>query len=285
MRVVSILQYFFPMMLLLLGLFTLFCYAAPVYADIPVAQVVWVKGSITAVSQDNKERPLKRSDFVYEHEMIKTDATSTGQIVFTDGGLMSLREGTDFKIDSYKYSKEAPPSGNKFIGDLVKGGFRTVTGAISKDHPENYQVNTPVATIGVRGTQYTVYINPQGGLEVSIEKGAISIKNSKGDAELSVNGALYAIVQSKLAAPTTTKTPPPGLKGQPPLQPAKPSTQLQNAAAAAPASGGSTGGKSGGTSSGGTAHGTGSSSGGTGNSNAHGTGGGGGGCGTLTIGG
>ena len=41
---------------------------------------------------------------------------------------------------------------------LVKGGFRTVSGLIGKASQDDYRVNTPVATIGIRGTRYGVRI-------------------------------------------------------------------------------------------------------------------------------
>lgn len=41
---------------------------------------------------------------------------------------------------------------------LVKGGFRTVTGLIGKANREDYRVNTPTATIGVRGTDWIIWV-------------------------------------------------------------------------------------------------------------------------------
>jgi hypothetical protein len=45
--------------------------------------------------------------------------------------------------------------------DLVKGGMRAVTGAIAQRRPEAYKVRTPVATLGVRGTEYYLRICEQ----------------------------------------------------------------------------------------------------------------------------
>lgn len=41
---------------------------------------------------------------------------------------------------------------------LVKGGFRTITGLIGKANQEDYRVTTPTATIGIRGTEWIVWI-------------------------------------------------------------------------------------------------------------------------------
>ncbi len=39
---------------------------------------------------------------------------------------------------------------------LVKGGLRALTGAIAKQNPDAYRVDTPVATLGVRGIEFDV---------------------------------------------------------------------------------------------------------------------------------
>jgi len=41
---------------------------------------------------------------------------------------------------------------------LVEGGLRVITGAMAKSHPDNYKVKTPVALMGVRGTEFAVML-------------------------------------------------------------------------------------------------------------------------------
>jgi hypothetical protein len=64
------------------------------------------------------------------------------------------------KIIKYFFNKYQPAvkkgSVGKQITSLIEGGFRTITGLIAKREPNNYRVNTPTATIGVRGTDYAV---------------------------------------------------------------------------------------------------------------------------------
>lgn len=48
----------------------------------------------------------------------------------------------------------------RIVFRLLSGSMRTVTGVIAKQSPENYKLNTPNATIGVRGTEFdAVYVN------------------------------------------------------------------------------------------------------------------------------
>ena len=41
---------------------------------------------------------------------------------------------------------------------LVSGGLRVITGAMAKTNPENYKVRTPVALMGVRGTEFAIML-------------------------------------------------------------------------------------------------------------------------------
>jgi len=130
---------------------------APIPA--PVGRVVWVKGTLTAVMENKEVRTLQKTSIIYQKDTLITDGTSQAQVVFTDNTLMTFREGTKFFIDQYAYNpQQKKGSVGKYIVNLIEGGFRTITGAIAKTNPPDYQVNTPVATIGVRGTDYAVYI-------------------------------------------------------------------------------------------------------------------------------
>ena len=128
-------------------------------AEPSVGSVVWVKGTIKAIQHDKTERILQKNSPIYLKDTLVTDAKSKAQIVFTDRTLMTFRESTQFHITEYQYKPKEKGSVGKYIMNLLEGGFRTITGAIAKRNPSDYQINTPVATIGVRGTDYTVYIH------------------------------------------------------------------------------------------------------------------------------
>jgi hypothetical protein len=129
-----------------------------VQLPVPVGKVVWIKGNLKAVAPNQEERLLKKDSILYLKDTLVTDDKSQAQIVFTDDTLMTFREGTTFYINQYAFNQsQKGKSAGKYVMDLIEGGFRTITGLIAKNNPDNYQVNTPVATIGVRGTDYAVY--------------------------------------------------------------------------------------------------------------------------------
>ncbi len=207
-------------------------------APVVAAQVVWVKGMVQAISTDQKTRELHRRDLVHEQDILSTEAGGSGQIVFSDGTLFTLNESTKFKIDQYRYVK-GDAKQEKYVVSVLKGGFRTVTGLISKDAPDSYKVQTPVATIGVRGTEIVGYIDLKGHSAFAVPKGLADFKNEKGTFVLGKE-RLYAIYQTEpfeisstnqlakvnAVRPEYTAKPSDLLKDIPQIEQVKPSPEL-----------------------------------------------------------
>lgn len=132
-----------------------------VYADpplpTPVGRVVWIKGTLKAVQPNKEERTLVKMSVIYLHDTLETSDNSQAEIVFTDNTLMTFYPNSKVAIDQYAYKlKAVNGSAGKQVTNLIEGGFRTITGVIAKTNNSDYTVNTPVATIGVRGTDYAV---------------------------------------------------------------------------------------------------------------------------------
>jgi len=189
-----------------------------IYAAAPphvVGQIVWVKGVVEASNPAHPaKRVLQRRSAVYEKDTIVTSASGSAQIVFTDKSVVALRPATTFRIDQYQFNHGA--SHNAYQSSLIKGGFRTITGFISKSNPDHYHVRTPVATIGIRGTEFTIAYSHSKGLAASLVKGAIVIANEVGQVELNAaKDRVYAEISGLRKMPEVKHTPSSMLKGQP----------------------------------------------------------------------
>lgn len=125
----------------------------------PIGRVVWVKGLFQATMPNHEIRTLQKDSIIYLHDMLTTGENSQAQIVYTDNTLMTFRAQTKFYIENYAFNPQSKTSVGKYIMNLLEGGFRTITGAIAKHNPDDYRIITPVATIGVRGTDYAVYVH------------------------------------------------------------------------------------------------------------------------------
>lgn len=149
-----------------------------------VARVVWLKGGFIATSPGSQEkRALKTGSHIFMNDTLVTDEKGEAQIVFTDNSTVTFRPDTNFYINEYNYNpkggKAGKKSAGKYVMDLIKGGFRTVTGLVAKNNPNDYEVNTPVATIGVRGTEFSVVIAKNGELFVKRYKGEPCVANKE----------------------------------------------------------------------------------------------------------
>jgi hypothetical protein len=145
-------------------------------------KVVAIEGSATTQTKGKKSRKLQRGSSVFTNEMIHVQGDSKLQIRFTDGGLLNLIPNTKYQIHSYNYSENKTT--NQYVGQIYTGGFRHLTGGISKTNPEQMTIRTPTATIGVRGTTFEVLILPNQAMTVGCELGQISLANPAGSITL-----------------------------------------------------------------------------------------------------
>ena len=194
--------------------------AGPAGAAEQAATATLAVGTVQAVAADGSSRALHDGDLVYSGEVIKTGDQSYANLDFTDGGTIMLRPGTQFSIVNYHYDEQGhledtepgetpapqpaasgaedsepppPPQENAFF-KLIKGGLRAVSGLIGHVQRDDYRMETPAATIGIRGTDYEArYCGadcgdekdasgaPADGLYTAVDKGSIGVRNQSGE--------------------------------------------------------------------------------------------------------
>ena len=119
----------------------------------PAARVLVLAGE-ASVTRNGQQIQLSNGALIESGDTIQVGEKSALQIRFTDNAIVSLRARTTFRIDDYRYNQDT--QADKTAVSLLKGGMRTITGAIGKENPKNYSVNSAVATIGIRGTYYSL---------------------------------------------------------------------------------------------------------------------------------
>lgn len=82
------------------------------------------------------------------------------KIEFVDETQVSLTEHTYMEIDEYVYDPD--PSKSKMALNFVQGTARFATGGLGLVPKENIQIQTPTATIGIRGTDFTTTVDELG---------------------------------------------------------------------------------------------------------------------------
>ncbi|MEZ0233176.1 MAG: FecR domain-containing protein [Methylophilaceae bacterium] len=152
------------------------------YSTAPLAaagKVEFSLGTVSALGSDGRSRTLTKGAEINSGDTIQT-VDGRAQVRFSDGGYISLQPNTEFKVEDYAFSGKADGSEKGFFS-LVKGGLRAITGAIGHGTNKSaYRVSTSVATIGIRGTEYTASQNGDA-LLVRVGDGAVFLENDAGN--------------------------------------------------------------------------------------------------------
>ncbi len=189
---------------LLALLFILVAYAAS-FAGEAAGTVTHISGPLFAKKADGTTRVLSKDSTVESGDVIVSEKSTYARIKFTDGSEMTLRPDTQIKITNYSYD-QAKPQEDAAVYDLAKGGLRAITGAVGKrGNKDSYKMNTPTATVGIRGTVYECRLcegncgQVPNGLYLFVATGAIAATNSGGSQH--INAGQYAYVASPSAKP------------------------------------------------------------------------------------
>jgi hypothetical protein len=104
--------------------------------------------------------------------VITTGKNSKAQLRMTDGGMIALKQNTELQISDYQFSDENGKG--SVVMELVKGGLRSVTGAIKAKNGGDYSLKTPTGSIGIRGTHYEVELI-DGEMFLAVWDGAVDV--------------------------------------------------------------------------------------------------------------
>ena len=148
---------------------------APVVAatEPEVGTTVLIKNKVTG-KLGTDERQLQTGFRVHRNELLQTGPQAQAELKLDDNTKLALGPEAELRLDEY-----AVAAGNdtKTVAlKLLKGTLRFLTGSNAS---ESYKIETPSATIGVRGTIFDVYVAPGGDTFVLMHKGRVEICSEK----------------------------------------------------------------------------------------------------------
>jgi len=150
-----------------------------------------------------------------EGDTVRTGDNAWALLVMTDGASLTLRQNSQVQLATYRYNPDGNAADNSSVLKLLKGALRSITGYIGRTNRAGYRIDTPTATIGVRGTDHEPAYYPPGaytdrdpGTYDKVNEGESFIRNPKGQ-EVSVKPGQYAFVHHNSAiAPRVLQRPP-----------------------------------------------------------------------------
>ena len=117
-----------------------------------VGEVEFARGVGFAQTPGQVPRTLGKGLSLKEGDRLTTSEGASAIIKLDDGTRITVRPNSEMVLQQYAFKENAPD--NSMLMQLVRGGFRAVTGLIAKASPDAAKVRTSTATIGIRGTDF-----------------------------------------------------------------------------------------------------------------------------------
>jgi hypothetical protein len=132
------------------------------------------KAAAVVPQADANNRTLVVNGPVFMGDVVKTGARGTAQILFLDDTKLAVGPNSDITIDKFVYS--GGQTAKQVTINVTQGAFRFITGLSAKNA---YSINTPTATIGVRGTKWEGVVDKDGTFKATVFEGAIQVCNKE----------------------------------------------------------------------------------------------------------
>ena len=164
----------------------------------PSGEVTLLKGP-ASVTQDGRTIRLYPGASVIVGDRLRTGKGARLKLRMIDGTEIMLGENTEFIVREFELHETTA----RGLLELTKGFFRAVTGRITKLRDNAFQVKTPLAIIGVRGTDFWGEQHANR-LRIALLGGtAVIVTNDAGSVELTEAG--YG---TEVTSPTAAPRPP-----------------------------------------------------------------------------
>ncbi len=138
-----------------------------------VGRVSLLIGDARVVRADGSQHILQRGAQILVGDRIETSANGHVHMRFVDNAAVSVRPDSSLEVQAYRYDA-ARPETNEIRLRVEKGTSRSISGAATDLDKSRFRLNTPIAAIGVRGTDFIVQTDPTG-VRATVSDGAIVV--------------------------------------------------------------------------------------------------------------
>jgi len=162
-----------------------------------VGRVTESSGSVVAVDKRKISRKLTKGNPVYLGDKVITGEKGSVRLKMIDDAVLDLRCFSIMVIEEYALNTASRRS----ILNLLQGSLKKVTGQIGKMAEDVYELKTPVASVGVRGTEYALRvfqskgcggtIDADDGFYLEVIKGLVDVHNEAGSEVIAKGETAY----------------------------------------------------------------------------------------------
>lgn len=97
---------------------------------------------------------LQTGSKIYFGDSILAKEKSSAQILLLDETTLTVGENSEITIDEFIYDPQTKVG--KIVSSIKLGTVKIITGKISKENPDNLEIQVPTGSIGARGTEFAV---------------------------------------------------------------------------------------------------------------------------------
>lgn len=138
-----------------------------------VGTATLIVGAPELFTANGESRSLVQGMRISVGDVIVTESADHAYLTFDDEALVSVRPLSRLVIDEYEYDA-AQPDRSTIKFTLEEGVIRSISGNAAKAARERFRLNTSLAAIGVRGTDFVVDSNPNYTV-AAVNEGAIIV--------------------------------------------------------------------------------------------------------------
>jgi len=149
----------------------------------PVGEVSETSGNATVTHADGTKEKITTGTQIFEGDVIETDAKGAVNIKFADDSTFAVSENARMSVDDFSFNP-SDQSGTTGLS-ILRGVFMFTSGLVGRENPDAVHLNTPVGSIGIRGTIIGGHIGEDGNSQISVLEGAIVVRNGTGEQILS----------------------------------------------------------------------------------------------------
>lgn len=139
----------------------------------PVGRVSLIIGEAHVTRADGQRELLRRGADIQVGDRIQTAANGHVHVRFIDNGVVSVRPESVLEVQAYRYDAQSPAL-NEVRLKLDQGATRSISGSATEYDKSRFRLNTPIAAIGVRGTDFLVHADHDG-MRATVADGAIVV--------------------------------------------------------------------------------------------------------------
>ncbi|MGN7502032.1 MAG: FecR domain-containing protein [Alphaproteobacteria bacterium] len=148
-----------------------------------IGQITEISGDVTITRSNGATLTAEKGTTIFQGDIIETAETGAVNIMFADESSFAISNDARMTIDEFIFDPSTMDGLSNF--SMLQGVFVYTSGEIGGKDPDDVKIETPIGSIGIRGTIIAGEIQQDGASKITVVEGAIYVRNGSGEQILS----------------------------------------------------------------------------------------------------